>query len=74
MDEIRYCAVRLTEGKEWISTREVAPLREMVDQLVLDTNRACGKEWADVNPVVRIAKFRLVEEQEKEKDDDYPRT
>ena len=56
-----YFAVRRADGKEWIdlSAWGYVPTTAKIESETID--KRIGKPWADCNPVVRIACFKLTE-------------
>ncbi len=56
-----YAPVRRTDGKEWISTGEVAPLPEMARAAAAESDRKCGASWVRANPVVRFVVLSVSE-------------
>ncbi len=55
-----YCAVRKTEGEEWVEIDTWGYVMETPVEKAQKTDKQIP-HWAKVNPVVRIAKFKLTE-------------
>jgi hypothetical protein len=56
-----FAPVHVTEGREWVSPDSGSSTREEAERKAVEFARACPA-WAQENPLVRISRFRLVED------------
>lgn len=60
LTETVFAPIRTTEGREWIDTGSSQLLRELAADAARKTDREIP-QWADANPVVRIARCEIRE-------------
>jgi hypothetical protein len=60
MKQTMWGVVRNSDGHEWVSADELAPIPEMAETAAKKMDLYMP-DWAAVNPQVRLAKFDLVE-------------
>ena len=54
-----YCAVRLTEGREWLEVCTASSLIGISRSLAQKSDTEAGPGWAKCNPVVRFARVEM---------------